>query len=116
MKPNRKEYYKQYYQQNKEKILNHSNSYYQENKNKVINNWVERKYKINQEQYHTMLTEREYKCDICQDIMTKPHIDHCHISGKVRGILCSRCNTALGKFKDDVNKLQRAIDYLNKNK
>lgn len=39
-------------------------------------------------------------------------IDHCHKTGKIRGILCSRCNTALGGFNDDIKLLDKAINYL----
>jgi len=39
-------------------------------------------------------------------------VDHCHTTGKVRGLLCSHCNHAIGKFNDDVTLLQKAIDYL----
>lgn len=39
-------------------------------------------------------------------------IDHCHNSGKVRGILCGSCNVGLGKFKDDTIILEKAIDYI----
>lgn len=41
-------------------------------------------------------------------------IDHCHTTGKVRGLLCRQCNIALGKFKEDVTILQSAIAYLKK--
>jgi hypothetical protein len=40
------------------------------------------------------------------------HIDHCHETGVVRGVLCSECNTGLGKFRDDPALLLRAADYL----
>jgi len=43
------------------------------------------------------------------------YVDHCHSSGKVRGLLCHHCNTALGKFQDSVEVLSSAIDYLRKN-
>jgi hypothetical protein len=41
-------------------------------------------------------------------------VDHCHKSGKVRGILCNQCNRGLGFLKDNVDALKRAIKYLEK--
>lgn len=42
------------------------------------------------------------------------HVDPCHKSGQVRGLLCTRCNPGLGYFEDSVEKLEMAIAYLNK--
>lgn len=40
------------------------------------------------------------------------HIDHCHVTGTVRGLLCAGCNIGLGKFGDNYNTLERALEYL----
>ena len=41
-------------------------------------------------------------------------IDHDHKTGKIRGLLCQNCNVSIGKFKEDINIMQKAIDYLKK--
>ena len=70
------------------------------------------------------LTRGEYEalaadgCHICgrKDTDTprvgKLAVDHDHVTGEVRGVLCWMCNTALGKFEDDPERLRRAADYL----
>lgn len=57
------------------------------------------------------------KCGICGvDLKSIPekhiHADHCHISGTPRGVLCISCNHGLGRFKDDIERLRSAINYL----
>jgi len=59
----------------------------------------------------------ETNCQICCDkfVGTKnKHIDHCHETGTVRGVLCVRCNFGLGYFKDNIEIMNNAIKYLNK--
>ena len=51
-------------------------------------------------------------CEICGDTTAKMAIDHCHDSGKVRGLLCSNCNTALGLLKEDVERMKSMIRYI----
>ena len=55
-------------------------------------------------------------CEICQrPSKRRLALDHDHETGRLRGLLCMFCNTALGKFRDDPAVLQRAIDYLKRN-
>jgi len=51
------------------------------------------------------------RCAICGE-KARLVVDHCHTSGRVRGLLCRRCNVALGGFGDDVGLLRRAVQYL----
>lgn len=69
-------------------------------------------YGISYETYLKILAYQDNACAICREDLTEPHLDHCHDTGKVRGILCFTCNTALGKFKDSVEVLKSAIWYL----
>jgi hypothetical protein len=52
-------------------------------------------------------------CDICKE-RPATHLDHCHTTGKIRGLLCTQCNTGLGMFFDRTDVLRAAIDYLNR--
>ena len=77
------------------------------------------KFNITVEQYHQMVKEQSNSCAICKkhkdDFAGRGnsfHIDHCHDTGKVRGLLCSNCNTGLGHFKDDIIALEKAIEYI----
>lgn len=76
------------------------------------------KYGLSKDQYDGLIQKQGSKCAICLceldpfDGTTNTHIDHCHESGKVRGILCRACNVALGGFRDNIDALRRAISYL----
>jgi predicted RNA-binding Zn-ribbon protein involved in translation (DUF1610 family) len=84
-----------------------------------IKQWqLNRLYKITVEQYGQLLQDQNNKCLICDrefDEQIKPVIDHCHRTGKVRGILCSNCNTALGYLREDKVVVQRLLNYLESN-
>ncbi len=76
---------------------------------------LRRKYGITQADYETLLAKQGGGCAICG---RKPsgkislHVDHSHRDGSVRGLLCFRCNNALGDLGDDPTTLNRAIAYL----
>lgn len=74
-----------------------------------------RKYGITLPEYFAMLSQQQGKCAICDEIMVKVCVDHCHALGHHRGLLCSSCNLGLGCFKDNSETLKRAAKYLNNN-
>lgn len=59
------------------------------------------------------------KCSICgvpeNECSRSLHIDHCHKTNKIRGLLCSRCNSGIGLFLEDVGILKNAIKYIKEN-
>lgn len=73
-------------------------------------------YNISLEEYNSMFSYQEGKCAICDKHQSEfKHrfcVDHDHITGQIRGLLCHTCNRALGLLKDNVDNLLRAIDYL----
>lgn len=78
-------------------------------------------YQMTLEDYNALLAAQGGDCAICGGsllgvVEKSPDkrliVDHCHSTGRVRGLLCGTCNTGLGQFKDDPGRLQAAIDYL----
>lgn len=73
------------------------------------------RYNMTLEHYRKMLEDQKGLCGICErDITQKNHIDHCHETGEVRGLLCHVCNQGLGAFNDSIPGLEAAIEYLRK--
>jgi hypothetical protein len=72
-------------------------------------------YGLTTEQFDQMLASQDGKCAICRTDKWPgygPHVDHCHETGRVRGILCGPCNHGLGILRDDPARLRAAADYL----
>lgn len=81
---------------------------------------LKRKYGITTADYDQLLLKQNFACAIC---LVRPNptdkrlaVDHCHSTGKVRGLLCSCCNTALGKFREDPELLRKGALYVENNK
>lgn len=105
------EQWKRWYARNKEK------------KKEYDNDWqLQYRYGITRDQFKQMLTNQKGVCAICGEPETQIDkrtgnvrqlaVDHCHTTGKVRGLLCTHCNHGIGKFKDKIDLLQKAINYL----
>ena len=121
---------KQHYDANRDKILGYKKKYRENNREALNakakikraanrhNNFSHLKaFNLTKEQYLDMLEKQNHVCAICgnKDNNKKLAVDHCHTTGVIRGLLCSACNTSLGKFKDSVELLQNAIQYLKDN-
>ncbi|MFJ9827984.1 endonuclease VII domain-containing protein [Streptomyces sp. NPDC101160] len=72
---------------------------------------LKRQYGITEAERDEMIKEQFGICPIC--LRPGPvHVDHCHETGRVRGVLCFNCNSGIGKLGDDPDTLRRAISYL----
>lgn len=74
---------------------------------------IKKEYGIGKSEVEAMLHSQKFQCAICNDdISSAYHIDHCHSKGHVRGLLCSRCNQAIGLFRESLTFMERAAIYL----
>lgn len=65
------------------------------------------------ERYEELLLEQNHACQICKRVPERTlHVDHCHATQKVRGLLCGECNRGLGNFDDSEEFLLAAVAYL----
>ena len=72
-------------------------------------------YGLSSQQYIDLYNKQNGKCAICKNKPTTKrglHIDHCHKTGDIRGLLCHGCNIAIGNLKHDVNLMKSAIKYI----
>lgn len=64
------------------------------------------------DQFHALAEQQDFGCAICAECEKPFNVDHDHVTGRVRGLLCGGCNRGLGQFSDDVDKLRKAVTYL----
>lgn len=85
-------------------------------KNRRQNTRLKQMFGINRDQYAVMLKQQDGVCAICKEPEVVPNrslsVDHDHVTGKVRGLLCSNCNPGIGKFKEKIELLEKAVEYL----
>ena len=78
---------------------------------------LQKMYNLSLGNYNKLFTKQKGKCAICCTKLVRSksiHVDHDHITHKIRGLLCHNCNLGLGHFKDRINILKKAIQYLEK--
>lgn len=108
----------------REKLKAQSREWYQQNPDKRRDQHY-KQFGISLVDYNRMLAEQNGGCAICGasasiDVdhrtgkQRRLHVDHCHRTGVVRGLLCSSCNLGIGKLGDDPDRLERAAMYLRK--
>ncbi len=73
-------------------------------------------YGLTLEQWDRMLIRQGGRCAVCEAPTQDLHVDHCHATGKVRGLLCANCNRGLGLFADDPARMRVAARYLAKHR
>lgn len=132
----RREWYLAYYERNKDRIKAHNKAYYWKNRGKKLA-WQKEyakthptpldkqrgynlkfSYGINIEQYNKLLVEQNGVCAICGDPplgvgkhQKVLHVDHDHTTQEVRGLLCDRCNKAVGLMRDRADLFLAAATY-----
>src|SRR5262245_12914083 len=121
-----------YYQANRQELRERGNAYYQANKEGIQerargsrqarkqandpalrSGELKRRYGLSAAEYEALLAEQGGACAICRKRSEERLcVDHCHLTGTIRGLLCRKCNTALGYLKDDQASLVAALAYL----
>lgn len=105
-----------YRQKNADELRAKKALYYQRNKDSIKRKVKARKLGITPEE--VLALEQEANCAICGKEFSSTrdqHIDHCHETSAVRGVLCFGCNTGLGGFRDNPENLRKAALYLEAN-
>jgi len=109
-----KEYHKKYNNNHKDK----RKEYWDKNKHDIREYRLLKKYGINNEQYNSLIKKQNNKCAICNtqdnNFRKKLSVDHDHKTGKIRGLLCYKCNLILGNANDSIEILNKAKKYLKK--
>ena len=108
-------YHLDYYKKNKDRLKAKRKKWAEANPDSVLNTQLKKRFGITLEQYNLMAEEQEFRCWICRQECGTGHrlsVDHDHLTGQVRGLLCKKCNSGIGFFSDHPALLERALEYL----
>jgi hypothetical protein len=111
-----KAYNKKIYQLNKQSLRKYKDEWVKNNPDKVLDAYYKLNYNITLKDYNNIFKKQEGKCSICSkhqsEFVKRLAVDHNHITGKVRGLLCPKCNKGMGLFNEDIDLILKVIDYL----
>ena len=108
---------KKYRKKNMHKYIEYANQYKKKYPKKVLNNYLKYKYNITLQDYNSMLKKQKFRCEICKKLKDKNKrslgVDHNHRTGKVRGLLCAKCNIGIGLFEAFALKYKKYLKKYN---
>ena len=109
----------------RKRLNKNQRTYIEKNRDKQRAAHIRRTYGISWEDYLTLFAKQSGQCGICKvplatHITTDnkhevAHIDHCHTTNKIRGLLCNKCNTGIGWFNDSALTCKLAANYIEEN-
>jgi hypothetical protein len=112
-------YDRDYALRHRERLTRQAREWSQKNPSRVLNAHLKRNYGITLDEFNRMLTEQGGGCAICgaregkgKGNGVRLHVDHDHVTGKARGLLCGTCNRGIGQLGDDLERVLAAVRYL----
>lgn len=103
-------------EKNRKKITLKARLRYRNNNQKELDRIRYKKYGITGIEFRKRLEEQSSKCPICQSNISKNlSVDHDHFTGKIRGLICNKCNMAIGNAENSPTRLRAMADYLERN-
>jgi hypothetical protein len=99
---------------NPERVKAYNQRYHEEDRYSGRIKWynIKREYGLTQIDWEDMLSDQEGKCPGCGAENVEFHVDHDHSTGRIRGLLCERCNWAAGNCGDNPQTLRNLADYI----
>jgi hypothetical protein len=110
-----RDYDKKHYRKNRKRLIVAKSLYNQQHRERIYIRNLQTRYGLTQVEHESMVKAQNGYCALCKNKITgRLCVDHNHETGKVRELLCVRCNAGLGNFTESVEKLYNAIEYLRK--
>jgi Recombination endonuclease VII len=107
-----------WYERNRERALENANKWQKENPERRFRHKLKDRFGLTSDQYYQLLKEQNFRCAGClrkpSELKIRLAVDHCHDTGKIRGLLCTRCNYLLGRLEDTFEGSKRLSTYLSK--